>query len=63
VGEKVHVYHNNHLVLDNVTVENYWDRSKPVFPFGSIELQAHRDPVRFKNVFVREIPRGEPKTK
>jgi hypothetical protein len=63
VGEKVHIFLNNQLVLDNATVENYWDRSMPVFSLGSIELQAHRDPVRFKNVYVREIPREEFKTK
>jgi hypothetical protein len=61
VGEKVHVFLNNELVVDNVTMENYWDRSQPIFPTGAIELQAHREPIYFKNVYVREIPRGETK--
>ncbi len=63
VGDKVHVFLNNELVVDNVTMEDYWDRSQPIFSTGSIELQAHHDPVYFKNVFVREIPRGETKKK
>ncbi len=63
VGEKVHIFLNNQLVLDNVTMENFWDRSQPILPFGPIELQAHRDPVRFKNIYVREIPRSETKKK
>lgn len=63
VGDKVHVFLNNELVVDNVTMENYWDRSQPIFPTGAIELQAHHDPVYFKNVYVREIPRGETRKK
>ncbi len=63
VGEKVHVFLNNELVVNDVTMENYWERDKPIYPFGSIELQAHHEPVYFKNVYVREIPRGEMKTK
>jgi hypothetical protein len=59
VGEKVHVFLNNELVVNNVTMENYWERDKPIYPFGSIELQAHHEPVYFKNVYVREIPRAE----
>jgi hypothetical protein len=56
-GDKVHVFLNNELVVDNVTLENYWDRSKPVYPLGAIELQAHTSKVPFKNIYVREIPR------
>ncbi len=29
------------LVVDNVTMENYWDRKIPIFPKGPVELQAH----------------------
>ena len=57
VGEKVTVYLNNVLVVDNVTLENYWNRAIPIYDSGQIELQNHGDPVSFKNVFVREIPR------
>jgi hypothetical protein len=58
VDEKLHVYLNNELVVDNMTLENYWDRSQPVYPLGPIELQAHNSPVYFKNLYVREIQSG-----
>ena len=35
-----------------------WDRSIPVYDSGQIELQNHGNPLSFRNVFVREIPRG-----
>lgn len=57
VGDKVHVFLNNELVVNNVTLENYWDRSLPLFPTGQIELQNHGNNLWFKNVYLREIPR------
>ena len=42
VGEKVWVWLNGELVVDNVTLENYWERSKPIYPTGQIELAAPR---------------------
>jgi lysophospholipase L1-like esterase len=59
IGEKVDVWLNDQLVVDNVTLENFWDRSKPIYPSGQIELQSHKTPLWFKNVYIREIPRGE----
>ena len=60
LGEKVTVYLNGQLVADNVTLENYWDRSIPIFETGAIELQAHGDRTEYRNIYVREIPRREP---
>jgi len=57
VGEKVTVYLNGELVVDNVTMENYWERDKPIYPTGQIELQNHGNTLYFRNVFIREIPR------
>jgi HEAT repeat protein len=59
IGERVSVYLNDKLVVDNVVLENYWERDKPIYPAGQIELQAHGNPLFFKNIFIREIPRGE----
>ncbi len=56
VGEKVTVYLNNELVVNNVTMENYWERDKPIYPTGQIELQHHGSILRFKNIYIREIP-------
>jgi hypothetical protein len=60
IGEKVTVYLNGQLVVDNVTLENYWDRNLPIFPSGSIELQAHGSVVGYRDIYIREIPRPEP---
>ncbi len=56
VGEKVHVFLNGELVVNDVTLENYWERAKPIYPTGQLELQAHKSPVWFKNIYLREIP-------
>jgi HEAT repeat protein len=55
IGERVTVYLNGALVVDNVVLENYWERDKPIYPAGQIELQAHSTPLYFKNVYIREI--------
>ncbi len=57
IGERVTVYLNDKLVVDNTVLENYWERDKPIYPSGQVELQAHGNPLYFKNIFVREIPR------
>jgi len=57
VGERVTVYLNGELVVNDVVMENYWDRSRPIFASEQIELQCHGDPIHFRNVFIREIPR------
>jgi len=55
-GERVTVQLNGVLVTDNVAMENYWERGKPIYPSGQIELQSHSTPLRFRNVYIREIP-------
>ena len=55
VGEKVHVFLNNELVVNDTTLENYWERDKPIYPTGPIELQNHGNNLWFKNVYVREL--------
>jgi Domain of Unknown Function (DUF1080) len=55
VGDKVTVYFNRKLVVDNVVLENYWERSKPIYPRGQIELQHHNSQLFYKNIFIREL--------
>lgn len=55
VGDKVHVYLNNELVVRATVMENYWERDKPIYPIGQIELQHHGDRLEFKNIYIREI--------
>jgi hypothetical protein len=60
VGERVSVWLNGELVTDNVILENYWDRSQPIFPIEQIELQAHGSKVAYRDIFIKEIERPEP---
>jgi hypothetical protein len=54
-GDKVHVFLNDQLVVNGVTLENYWQRDLQALPFGPIELQAHKTVVWFRNLYVREL--------
>jgi HEAT repeat protein len=57
IGERVTVYLNDRMVVDNTVLENYWERDRPIYPSGPVELQAHGNPLWFRNIFIREIPR------
>ncbi len=59
VGENVTVYLNGELVVDNVKMDNYWNRSIPIFEEGTIELQAHGNELEFRDVYVKEIKTDE----
>jgi hypothetical protein len=59
VGARTTVYLNGKLVVENATMENFWDRSSPLFPKGVIQLQTHGGEIRWRNIFVREIPANE----
>tara|TARA_R110002095_G_scaffold88176_2_gene77024 strand:+ start:1950 stop:2657 length:708 start_codon:yes stop_codon:yes gene_type:complete len=55
VGDKVTIWLNDTLVTDNVTLENYWERDKPIYETGQIELQNHGNTLYFRNVFIKEL--------
>ena len=59
IGDKVTVFLNGQLVVDNVQLENYWDRSIPLFPKESIELQAHGTDLAFRDISVEELNNSE----
>jgi hypothetical protein len=50
---------NDKLVVDHAIMENYWDRKKPLFKTGPIQLQTHGGEIRWRNIFIREIPADE----
>jgi uncharacterized protein (DUF427 family) len=58
-GDRVTVFLNGELVADSVQLENYWDRSIPIFPKESIELQAHGSDLAFRDIYVRELNNNE----
>ena len=49
-------------VVDHAIMENFWDRSKPLPPRGFIQLQTHGGEIRWKDIYVREIPAAEANT-
>ncbi len=59
VGARVSVWLNQKLVVDHAIMENYYDRNTPVPPRGPIQLQTHGGEIRWRNVFLREIPAEE----
>jgi len=59
VGERVTVYLNNKLVVDHARLENYWDHKKALPRKGPIQLQTHGGEIRWRNMFIREIPSTE----
>lgn len=59
VGERVTVFLNGKRVVDHARLENYFDRKLPVFRKGPIQLQTHGGEIRWRNIFLREIPAEE----
>ena len=60
-GARTTVYLNDKLVVDHATWENYFDKQRklPLYATGPIQLQTHGSEIRWRNVFVREIPADE----
>ena len=59
ISDRVTVFLNGELVVDNVVFENYWDRNIPIFPKESIELQAHGTDLAFRDIYVQELNNNE----
>jgi len=59
MGARTTVWLNDKLVVDNAFLENYFDKKLPLFAKGPIQLQTHGGEIRWRNVFVREIPPEE----
>jgi hypothetical protein len=62
VGPRVWVWLNDKLTVDGQVMDNYFDRAQPVVDHGPIELQTHGSEIRFRNIFIREIPDAEAKS-
>ncbi len=55
VEEEVTIWLNDVLVVDSTVLENYWERDKPIYRTGQIELQNHGNTLYFRNVFIKEL--------
>ena len=58
VGARTSVWLNGKQVVDHAIMENLWQRKegKPLAAKGPIQLQTHGGEIRWRNIFVREIP-------
>ncbi len=46
IGARTTIHLNGKLVVDNAILENFWDRSSPLFAKGPIQLQTHGGDIR-----------------
>lgn len=63
IGARVTVHLNGVLVADGVVMENFWERNRPIYAAGQIELQSHNSKLWFRNIFIRRISRDGAKEK
>lgn len=54
-GEKVTVYLNGKLVVDNKKMDNYYEKDSPIYETGPIQLQTHGGEIRFRNIFLKKL--------
>lgn len=59
-GERVSVWLNGEQVVDQVLLENFWDRKIPIFEKDAIELQAHGDHIVYRDIYVKELEPASP---
>ncbi|MFO1021807.1 MAG: DUF1080 domain-containing protein [Planctomycetales bacterium] len=59
VGARTSVWLNGKKVVDNAIMENFWDRKLSLPAKGAIQLQTHGGEIRWRNIFIREIPAEE----
>lgn len=59
IGERVTVYLNDKLVVDHARLKNFWNDKLPLLKTAPIQLQTHGGEIRWRNVFIREIPPEE----
>lgn len=59
VGARVSVWLNGQLTVDHAILENYYDRKVSIPAKGPICLQTHGAPIKWRNLYVREIGGAE----
>jgi hypothetical protein len=61
IGPRVWVWLNDKPTVEGQVLDNFFARTEPVVARGPIELQTHNSEMRFRNIFIREIPAAEAK--
>ncbi len=60
IGNRTSVWLNGQHVVDRCVMENFWEKTQPLFSKGIIQLQSFKGAeVQWRNIFVREIPKTE----
>ena len=62
VGARTSVWLNDKLVVDFATLENYWNKKVPLINQGAVILQTHGGEIRWRHIFIRELPADEANT-
>jgi hypothetical protein len=58
-GERTWIWLNDKLTVDGARMENFWDRKAPLPRTGPIQLQTHGGEIRWRNIFIRELPAAD----
>jgi hypothetical protein len=53
--DRVTVFLNERLVVDNAPMINYWAKKGPLVEKGPIQLQTHGGEIRWKDIFLKEL--------
>ena len=59
LGARTSIIFNDQLVVDQAIMENYWNRELPLPATGPIHLQTHGGEIRWRDIYIREIPAEE----
>jgi hypothetical protein len=60
IGQRTSVWLNDKLVVDHaIMANNHWKKGHPLPVSGPIWLQTHGGEIRWRNIFIREIPVAE----
>ncbi len=59
VGARVTVFLNGKRIVDHARLHNFFGDERPIPRKGPIQLQTHGGEIRWRNIFLREIPPEE----
>ena len=59
IGARVWVTLNTRLVVEGAPMENFWEKGKPFPARGPFMLQTHGGEIRWRRIYVRDIPANE----